>query len=152
VTVGTTPGVSLGLAGLVGIRKGAFSMGLEGRADLRTSMQSASGGVVSSALLLGSLVPCYHHEALLMCALLSAGVLQGEGALVEETREAMTPFAAAGGRMGVNLAEGSRFSAHFFVDFRATLTPTSLELNGRDVWRTSPVGVAVGFAGLVQFL
>jgi hypothetical protein len=152
VTFGTAPGVSLGLSAILGLRRGAASVGLEGRADLRTSEESASGGVVSSALLLGTLTPCYHYEPLLTCALLSVGVLRGEGSLVEEARKATTPFAAAGGRIGAELIKVSPLSARVYVDFTATLITTSLQLNGREVWRTAPVGVAVGIAGLVHFL
>jgi hypothetical protein len=106
---------------------------------------------VSSALLLGTLTACYHVDPLFACALLSAGALRGEGSLVEVPRDATTLFAAAGGRVGAELFGASLVSVRFYVDVAATLTPTSLELDGREVWRTAPVGVAVGVAGLVHF-
>lgn len=152
-TVGTAPGVvSLGLAASAGLRRGAASISLEARADLPTSAAAAEGGAVSAWILLGTLAPCYHVNALLACPLVSGGVLWGEGQGVEESRRDATPFAAAGGRIGLEIIKVAPVSARLYVDVTATLTPTSLHLNDRPVWSSPPVGVVVGIAGFVHFL
>ncbi|HLM76360.1 MAG TPA: hypothetical protein VK459_26825, partial [Polyangiaceae bacterium] len=57
MTLGTSPGVSAGLAVVVGLRSGAASIGLEGRADLPTSREAVGGGLVTASLVLGTLTP-----------------------------------------------------------------------------------------------
>jgi hypothetical protein len=149
---GTTPGITLGLSAQLGLRRGVISTGIEGRADLPTSEEAPGGGVVRASLLLATIAPCYHADPILACALLSLGVLRGSGAAIERPREDATLFGAAGARLAVEILSVGPFSARLHGDLAVTLTPTHLRLNDQDVWRTAPVGCALGIAGLVRFL
>jgi hypothetical protein len=148
---GTSPGVTLGLSTQLGLRRGAISAAIEGRADLQTSEEAPGGGVVRASLLLATIAPCYHADPILACALLSLGVLRGSGAEVEGPREDATLFSAAGARLAVEILKLGPFSARVHGDLAFTLTPTRLRLGDQDVWSTPPVGGALGITGLVRF-
>jgi hypothetical protein len=152
VSIGALPNISLGISAEIGVRSGFLSIAIEGRADLPASAEAAGGGGVRAWLLLMTLAPCYHNGPLLLCALASAGSLQGSGDEIPEPREDTTVFASTGARLGVDLLRVGPFSARVHGDLAVTLTPTSLRLYERDVWRTPPLHVAAGLAGLVRFL
>ena len=152
VSIGAVPTIGLGISAEIGVRRGSLSAAVEGRADLPASAEATGGGVVRAWLLLATLAPCYHVDPLLLCPLVSVGAFYGSGSEVPEPREDTTVFAAAGARLGVDLLRAGPFSARLHGDLAATLTPTSLRLYDRDVWRTPPLHVAAGLAGLVRFL
>jgi hypothetical protein len=147
---GTAPGTSAGLALQLGGRRGWSSLGLEGRADLPVSEPAAAGGSVEASLLLLSIVPCAHRGLLLVCALGSLGSLRGmaEGPGGHPER---TIFGSAGVRAGVEIPLDTTLSARLAGDVGATLTPTTLYLNGEEVWSTPPLSAALGLAVQADF-
>jgi hypothetical protein len=150
-SLGTEPGLALGVIVHAGIRWRAASIGLEGRADLPTSADADQGGRVTASLQLASLVPCGHWRVLVVCALGSVGALRGEGSGVDVPKEDTTLFGALGVRGGVEIPVTGPLSARIYGDLNATLTPTSLELGGETVWESPPVHGAVGLAAQVSF-
>ena len=122
IAFGTAPAPAFGASLEVDARWRSVSIGLEGRALASTSLEAAGGGTVSSSLLLASLVPCAHFGLARFCGLASLGALQGRGAGVAAPERDTTPFAALGGRVGVEVPLlHSRFSAGVHGDIAATL-------------------------------
>jgi hypothetical protein len=114
-------------------------------------MNAPGRGSVSAALFTGSLVPCWHAGAVAACGLGSFGALWGSGTGVPHPKQQVTPFAAAGLRLGVDLPLAGAFSATFHGDLAATLIRTTLQLDGRDVWTTPRSTAALGAAVRVHF-
>jgi hypothetical protein len=125
-----------------------LSLSLEGRADLPAE-KSVKAGTVSTSLLLATLVPCYHYDALALCALGSAGALQGSGAGVDQPRKDTTFYAAAGGRVGFEVRALPWLAVQAFGDLRGTLTRTTLSIDNQDAWTTPALSAAVGVMGVV---
>jgi hypothetical protein len=148
IEAGAAPGISVGFAAQLGFRWKAFSVGLEGRANLPVSMRAQPVGVVRASRMMATLAPCLHRGLLLVCGLGSIGALSGSGADVAHPKDDVTPFAAAGLRGGVEIPITTFLSATIYGDFTATLLRTTLRLGDRDVWTTPPVATALG-AGLV---
>lgn len=148
IEAGAAPGISVGFAAQLGIRWQAFSVGLEGRANLPTSKRTQPVGVVSVSRVMATVAPCLHRGLLLVCGVGSLGALSGSGADVAHPRDDVTPFAAVGLRGGVEIPITRALSATMYGDYTATLIRTTLRLGERDVWTTPPVSAALG-AGLV---
>jgi hypothetical protein len=148
IEAGAAPGISVGFAAQLGIRWPAFSVSLEGRANLPASKRVEPVGVVSLSRLMTTLTPCLHWELLLVCGVGSIGALSGSGAGVAHPKDDVTPFAAVGLRGGVEIPIAGALSATMYGDYTAILLRTTLRLAGRDVWTAPPVSAALG-AGLV---
>ncbi len=150
VAAGAAPGVTGGIAVQVGLRYRAFSGEVEGRFDApaTTTAAAASGGAVSAGLRAASVVPCFQlrevRPRLAACAVGTLGVLRGTGAGVSGARADATPFAAAGARVEAGLPIGGAFSVFVHGDVAATLTRTTLLLQGYAVWTTPPVSGVLG--------
>jgi hypothetical protein len=151
VVAGSAPRATVGFAGRVGARWSWLSVGVEGRGDLPTSQDALGGGSVEASLLLASLVPCWHREALFVCGLGSFGVLRGAGDGVDKKRDDATLFGEAGARVGLEIPVSAPFSFVVHGDLAAITTPTELHLAGREVWTTAPLSAAVGVAGQLHF-
>src|SRR6185295_16107305 len=105
-TVGSAPGPAMGLAAWAGLRWPRVSISVEGRADFAGGTAQSAGaapGRVEASLLLGGFVPCVHRGAVLACAILAAGALQGTGVGVAEPRKETTLYVAAGARIGARV-------------------------------------------------
>jgi hypothetical protein len=151
-SVGAAPGVAFGLAGQLAVRRGAMSIGIEGRKDFPMFASTGSGGGVTTSLWLASLVPCVHRSFFAGCALGSAGALQGTGYGVDRPQSQTTPYAAAGARLAADFDADRPLSLQINVDFLATLTPTKLLLNGTTAWTTPPASGALGLVLVGNFL
>jgi hypothetical protein len=136
----------------VSFRFGAISAGVEGRADLPTSQPAENGGSVTASLLAGSVVPCIHPEPMLVCWIATVGALRGSGAGVPRATDDVTPYAATGPRVGVEIDVSRTWSAGVHFDVAATLTRTTLRLDRREVWTTLPVSAALGLRLAADFL
>jgi hypothetical protein len=150
VAAGTAPRISGGVAVQAGLRWGRLSAALEGRADPPAST-SAQGRRVSATVLTVGVVPCFHVRVAAVCAVGSAGVLHGAGAGVARPKSETTPYGAMGPRLGVAIPLVPRLSAEVHGDIAFTLTPTTLELDGRGVWTTPAAAAAFGGGLLVHF-
>jgi len=151
VAAGTAPAVNGGFTAQLGLRYGAFSAAIEGRADVPAATSAPGGGTVSGALYAGSFVPCFHARVFAACGLVTAGGLRGAGSGVADARTDVTPFAALGLRAGVEIPLVWRVALDVHGDFTAALTPTTLRLDGRDVWTTPRAAGALGAGVLVHF-
>jgi hypothetical protein len=84
--------------------------------------------------------------------MITLGALRGSGEGVPEPLDDATPYASTGPRFGVDLDLSRTWSAGVHVDVAATLTRTTLRLDGRDVWTTLPVSAALGLGMAANFL
>lgn len=151
-TLGAAPTIiGGGFTAQVGLRVGLFSLGLEGRADVPVSAPVEGLGSVQTSLLLATLVPCLHFRFVAGCALASAGALQGSGAGISAPLQQTTFYAAAGARLGLEFQVHRLLWLTPHLDLQATLTRTTLRINGQEAWTTPPLSGALGFALLGAF-
>jgi hypothetical protein len=148
LAVGAAPSLSVGSALEVGVRRRAFSLSIEGRADAPASRRAEGGGAVRASLLAVSLIPCLRVGLVFGCGLGSLGSLRGAGSGVPRPRDDASLFGAAGLRLGVEIPFAKALSFSFHGDLAATLTRTTLLLADRAAWITPPVSGVLG-AGVV---
>jgi hypothetical protein len=86
-----------------------------------------------------------------LCGLGTVGALHGVGSGVAGARSDTTPFGALGLRGGVEIPIAGIFAVDLHGDAAATLTRTTLQLEGHDVWTTPRASVALGAGVLVHF-
>ena len=154
-TVGSAPGPAMGLAAWAGLRWPRVSISVEGRADFAGGTAQSAGaapGRVEASLLLGGFVPCVHRGAVLACAILAAGALQGTGVGVAEPRKETTLYVAAGARIGARVHVAGPLSVGAHLDLLGTPTRTALRIDDRDVWTTPPLSAAFGVGFFGTFL
>ncbi len=147
---GAAPRPTAGLRLEAGARRGAFSLGLEGRADLGASTDR-EGPDVRSSLLLATLAPCGHLGALALCALGSLGSLRGAGRDVDVPAERAALFPALGARAALELRASDRLSLRPHLDLVAPLRPVTLRVDGRGLWTTPPLSAALGASVALAF-
>lgn len=141
---GTTPSLALGPWLYAGARRDWFSFGLEGRADLPVGEKAVGAGSVEATAYLGTLLPCFHEGIFGGCGTFSLGGLHGTGSGVTEPETQTTFYSSAGARVAVELAVSNRLSLTSFVGFAVTLTPTALELDGEEAWKTPVASANLG--------
>ncbi len=150
--LGAVPGVaSLGITASAGVRWRAASIAVEGRVDPRLATFDAPNGRVGATLLLVELAPCAHFRWAAACALVGAGALQGVSAGIAAPRRDSTFYAAAGARLAVEIPLRGPFALALHGDLLATITRTTLQIDGTDAWATPPLSGAVGAAVLGSF-
>jgi hypothetical protein len=150
-SIGAAPHVGWGITTQLGIRMRALSVGIEGRGDLPVSGETQGSSGVETILLLATLVPCAHYRFLSGCGLGSVGALHGRGFGVDRPLSQTTPYAAAGARLAAEFAAGQNVLMRGSVDLLATLTPTTLLLNGAPAWVTPRASGALGVALVRNF-
>jgi hypothetical protein len=147
---GASPHPTMGSSLLLGVRFGRwFSANLEARADL----PAESGGAerVRSSLVLGGLCPCAHVGWFTACGLGALGALLGQGVGAQTVRHDESLFAALGGRGGIEAPIGGPLALRVHADLLFPVTPTALQLDGHEVWRTPPVSGALGLGLGAEF-
>ena len=149
-SLGTAPALAAGGTLGVGFRVERFGLGLEGRYDLPASTRHASGGV-RAQLTTVALVPCGHLGVAFLCARVAVGSLSAEGVDVLPARSDSAPYAAVGGRLGVELPVTGPLELRAYADLDFPLSRATLQLAATDVWTAPPVAVAAGIAAVVRF-
>jgi hypothetical protein len=145
VSLGATPTANVGLTASAGARLRIASLALEGRADFPVASSAVTGGgAISASLLVASLVPCVHLGLAQACLLGTVGALRGEGEGVSDPRRDTRLYAAAGGRIGVEVPLGRLVALRAHADLLAPVTQVTYQVNDRDVWTTPPVSAALG--------
>lgn len=145
VGIGLAPSPAMGLTLAAGVRSGALTIDLEGRADAPAE-GAIPGGRVRTSLRMGQLVPCWHLGVFAGCGVVAGGAIAIEGVEVENARSE-TRFHALGGlRAAVEAPLGANIFLSVHADGLVALTRISAGIGPRDVYATAPFGalVAVG--------
>jgi hypothetical protein len=150
LSVGAAPSLAVGFGAFVGVQWPRASLSLEGRLDVPAS-RVVRTGTVEGSLILGALVPCVHLGPALGCAVLAAGGLRGTGSGVDRPRTDTTFFAAVGPRLALEYPVATPLAFRAWIDGLATVTRTSLSLDGAEAWRTPPVAGTLGAGLVVRF-
>jgi hypothetical protein len=143
---GAAPGGALSFLASVAVAGSSASLGLEGRTDLPASA-SAAGGVVSSSIVMGSVVPCFRRGAVGLCALGAIGSLRGKGEGVQTPTTASALYVAAGVRLLVEVPIDAGLFFRAGGDLETTLKGVRLVLDGHEAW-TTPFFSGVLWAGV----
>lgn len=141
---------SLGASVEARLRSSFLSLGLEGGAQLPTSV-AASGGTVSTWLLAVSAVPCLHRGSFGGCALLSLGALRAVPHDLPGAESVTAASFAAGGRIFWELPWVEVLRVRLFLDLVAPLARSTISLDGQAIWRSPPVAGAAGAAATIGF-
>lgn len=144
---GTALGASAGGLVLVGLRRRALSLDLEGRADARSGVEVRDGRV-DTALRVGQLAFCWHKSAAVLCALGGAGVVQAVGDDVGIPFDRSSLYAHAGGRFALEIPVVGPLALRVSFDAVFPFTRTTVRIGGEPAWSVQPAALAVG-AGLV---
>jgi len=149
--LGAAPDLTFGLTTTFGLHAEKYSVAIEGRVDAEAGKRGPLGGEVRSSILAGAIVPCLHHDVLMVCGIAAYGSLRGAGAGVSAARHDRTPWAALGARIGL---EGTVFGPIAFrahADALALLTRTKLRVEDADAWTTPPFALLLGLAVVAHF-
>lgn len=149
-SVGVSPQVAPGAVLGARVQWTHVSLGLDVRADL-ASTATFGAGRVTSAVLLGSFVPCAVLGGFSACALVSAGAIQVTGEFGGTPTRSSSPLVLVGARARYDVHVWKQLFVAPFLDVQAVVTRTTV-LSGADpVWVTSPVTGALGLCLDVRF-
>jgi hypothetical protein len=149
-SVGGSLAATVGVVAGVGLGTEAWSIDIEGRADLPTSREVA-GGRVSASMLAGTLAPCLHRWLVGGCLLATVALLRGSGQDLVDPREETTSLVAFGARTMIEVPGGSWIAFRAHLDLLSPLVRTTLKVGGEPVWTSPPVSAALGVAAVARF-
>lgn len=160
LALGTAPSPAPGLDLGVRLRRGAWSVALEGRWDRSSAgLTFPSHGLVElrSQLVTGTLVPCIHAWFLHGCALVGAGVRQITVTAPEGSSDSVSrAIGALGLRLGAEARLGPSLAAQLAVDLAMPLVSTPYRIgepsSWHDAWTPPPVSVIFGAGFAVPVL
>ncbi|WP_394845793.1 hypothetical protein LZC95_53285 [Pendulispora brunnea] len=145
---GVEPAASFGMSAFAGLRATTFSVAIEGRADLGTSTDVAPEGQISSNVLLGSIVPCFHAGPAFLCPVVSLGVLNGSSSSIVGPRSTSTLFASGGARLGVELNLTGPLALFSATEVGLPMTRPEFRIDRRTVY-TQPAITGSVLLGLI---
>jgi hypothetical protein len=122
------------------------SVGLQFRADF-AGHRAAAEGSISTYLLMGELVPCYHRGWLGVCGLIDAGARHSTGVGLEQAHTAITSYFALGARLELDVPiVPGWFWIRPEADVSFPTTSVTLNAAGAAAWESPPVSAVVGVA------
>lgn len=139
------PAPSLGPMANVGLRNGAWSIELEGR-YLFGLDASLSGASVSSTLLEGALLGCWHAGVPFACLVGSAGRLSVSSTGIAHPRDDAAFVARLGPRLGADIPLLPALDLRVQADLLINLGAQSVEVDSRPAWNSSRIGGIAGIA------
>ncbi|HEY6461701.1 MAG TPA: hypothetical protein VIY73_16150 [Polyangiaceae bacterium] len=150
-STGTAPKVAAGLALSGDVRVGAFSAGLEARADAPAGTSDSEGAGTSSWLYAASAVPCLHADPVAFCAVGSLGQFVASGTGVRSPATGTALYAAAGARIGVEWSLSPAWSLRTHLDGLFDLDRPTYSIDGTDTWPAPLLAfsLAVGVAARI---
>lgn len=148
-TIGAEPGPSI--AGRVGFGVGhrVWSVDAEFRADLPREATNGDKRE-TSGLLLGAVVPCLRRGVLEACAVVAVGALRSDVS-AGSPPTVTTLHAATGPRVSAVLPLGAMLALVLSAEALFILTPTTVRVDGVDVWSPPVVSGGLGAALEVRF-
>ncbi len=156
LALGSAPAPALGVAGAFGVRWRAVSINAEGRVDLPSSATFDGSARARTWLLLASFVPCVHQDmprrgSWMLCGIGSVGSIQGSGAGVDVPLQDSSLYGAAGARIGYEAPATWVVAPRIYGDLLATLTSTTVHLDGKSIWTTPTVSGVFGAGAVIRF-
>jgi hypothetical protein len=163
LAVATAPAPAATLAADVGVRGEAWSVSLEGRADLPVTADVDQGVRLRTSVLAGALVPCGHWRWFVGCGVVAVGSLRLEAVHADPTtaldrttpHAASSVYAAAGARVGLEwpIPSLTRLALRLSGEALVTLHPvqgfrTSPEASA---WVTPPFAGVFGAGAVMHF-
>ena len=148
--IGVAPSPAAGLLVVGSGRRGDLSLGLEFRLDAPASRAVEGGAEVESRLIAGALVPCFHYDPGLLCAVGTLGAVEATSDAAA-SREDSALYAAAGLRVGTEWRLSAPLALRTHADLLANLTRSILELDGASVWEMPVFSGSLGVALLGSF-
>jgi len=146
--IGTAPAPTMGFALSANLRRGIWSVELGGRFDLPATTEVDGGAQVRTSLWTAALGPCLHFDPLFACATAWIGSLHAEGVDLAVPRSDSTFYAAAGTRVGLELAVSDHFAFRPELDLQTTLLPVALQVDSATQWTAPRFAILLG-AGLI---
>lgn len=151
VASGVAPQAALGVLVTASLRRSAWSLGLEGRFDAPASDQLPQGGHFSSRIVAASLLPCFHFDPGLVCAVGSLGTFVASAEGIAEPGHDTAMYAAAGLRLGTEWPLGRTLLLRTHVDGLGSFKSISVMVDGAPVWKAPPYSASAGATLLVRF-
>jgi hypothetical protein len=148
---GSAPSTSVGGSIFAQLRGGAFSLGLEFRADAPAGQSLAGGERVESGIRAFELVPCLHYSWLRGCAVALGGEIWGRARDLAVSRTDFAFYAAGGARVGLEWPQNRAWALSAHADLLAPFTPISMRVDGRSVWIAPDVFATLGAGALLRF-
>jgi hypothetical protein len=133
-----------------GLSGDRWSIDVEARADAPAASKSFArdGGLRTYPVIVGA-VPCARFGPLSGCATAHVGVLHGSSS--SDARARVTPLAALGTRVALEVPAAGRLFARLHAELMVPLTPTHLIVHNRTLWSVAPVAETSGLAAGVRF-
>ena len=147
---GVEPAASFGMSAFAGLRGKVVSLALEGRADLGTSTDVAPVGSVSSRVVLGSVIPCFHTGPAFVCPMGSLGLLTGSSSSIAGPRSNSMLFASVGARVGVELNLSGPLALFSATELGVPMTRPEFRIDGRSVYQQPAITGSVLLGLLVN--
>jgi hypothetical protein len=126
------------------LRHAWFALEIGGEGSVPSRHTTTEGNGVEQQLLLGSLAGCLALPPLSGCLVGKVGRLHVRGFGVDAPLSASGVLAQIGPRLALGGEIGSRLAAALRLEALATLIPSGVTLNHREIWRTPAVSLSVG--------
>jgi hypothetical protein len=143
----------VGFAATFGITWRSLSLDIEGRFDAPVSYLNTKYQLrAESWIAAGQVVPCVHFAWAFGCAVVAAGVLQASGEAINYSTPQTAFWAAAGGRLGVQVMPfGDYLVLRAFVDVVGTFPTYTVRIDRLPIYPVPPVAGDVGLGAAWRF-
>jgi hypothetical protein len=136
---GILPGVSAGSSFGLSLKRDVWSAGLEAGAWLPATVESSRGGATASLRYLSGSV-CTHRSQLFACGATTVGDFHAAGTMLLLSRASRSTYVALGARLGVEQPLWRPVALVLQLEAMAPLVGATLEIGGKLLWETPPVG------------
>jgi len=141
VSVGLTPGWTLGPRFGIGIMAGGFVLLADAMVDLMPAQERVeSGDVLEATVFTAGPTACLSIEVFMVCIGAQLGAFQGQGTEVRDPQTQTSFFASADARAGVEVPINDVLAARAMAEVRVPIVRTSLEISGVTVWNAPSLG------------
>jgi hypothetical protein len=141
--VGTTPGVTGGLALRVTVAGERWSVSLDGRGEWPRTLD-AGPGTVGVTNLVGLVAPCFHVRWFGACGLVGGGVTRVTSTGLEGSKDGSAPFFQLGGRVQAMFELSRLISLGGSVDVLAPVTRAVVMVGDEQLWTTPALNASAG--------
>lgn len=149
--VGLAPSANLGVALGAAVRRGPWSIGLEGSWNPAVESAVGTSARISQELVAGSLLPCANWRFLFGCAVGTGGRVQVASSGVRQPGADDALFVAIGGRVGAELEASPLLVFRASGDIAGIIVNHDIRIGSNEVERIGGFFVAAGLSAVVRF-